>query len=343
MDGFILPASVRRRSTSYDVAVLAGVSQSAVSRCFQDGGSVSPGTRRKVQEAARTLGYAPNKIARSLTTQRSRLIAVLVSDITARNFPDLLVRLGLEIQQAAHRMLTFIVPGDEADGALADILAYHVDAVISAVSVPDTMMSACAAQGIPVVVYNRTSRHPWASGVGCDDAAALDRLCEHLRAGGGRRAALLAGPADAPVSTSRIAAAAAAAAAHGLAVTGTFHTDFSYEGGRAAARSVLGGRERPDTVVCANDSSALGVLDACRFDLGLSVPGDVAVAGYDDIPEGARPSYGLTTLSQPVPALTGTALRMARERLDGIAIPGERRLLPAALVVRGSTRAGAVA
>ena len=329
--------------TSYDVARRAGVSQSAVSRCFRQGGSVSAETRAKVQEAARALGYAPNKIARSLTTRRSRILGVLVTESTTASFPGLLPELGREIQAAEHRMLVFILPGGgDARSALADILAYHVDGVVSGVSLSDEILTACAGRRVPVVLYNRTSRHPWASSVGCDDVAAMDALATHLRAGGIRRVAVLFGPSGSTVSEARMRAMRSAARMHGLKVLGAAHADFTYDGGWDAAPGLLAGSARPDAVVCANDAMALGVMDRCRYDLGLRVPDDVAVTGYDDVAEGARPTYGLTTLSQPLHALCRAAVRILCERLDGVAGPGERRVMPAALVCRASTRAAAM-
>lgn len=328
-----------RRATSYDVAQRAGVSQSAVSRCFRDGASVSPATRAKVLGAARALNYAPNKIARSLITQRSRIVAVLVSEATTSSYPTLLLHLGQRIQAASHRMLVFIQPGPgDPMSALPDILGYHVDAVIAGVTVPDEVMQGCADHRLPVVLYNQVSRHPWASSVGCDDPAALDSLAAHLRAGGSRRLHVLSGPPGAPVAESRLRAAVQAAAAHGLEIAGVSHADYTHGGGRRAAAALLAGASRPDTVVCVNDAMALGVVDACRYDLGLSIPGEVAVTGYDDVPEGARPPYRLTTLAQPVEALTQAALRIVCERVDGTALLGERRLMPVRLRVRESTR-----
>src|SRR5919112_2803889 len=123
------------RATSYDVARLAGVSQSAVSRAFRDGGSISPDTRAKVEKAARELGYAPSQIARSLITQRSRMIGVVMTDLTARNYPDVLHYLSHEIQATGNRMLLCSVPQDaEAAAGAADLLAFQVDGIISSAS-----------------------------------------------------------------------------------------------------------------------------------------------------------------------------------------------------------------
>jgi DNA-binding LacI/PurR family transcriptional regulator len=333
------PSDPPHRATSYDVARLAGVSQSAVSRCFRERGSISAEMRARIEAAAAALGYAPNKIARSLMTQRSNIIGVLMGDVTTRNYPDLLMELAESIQHAGRRMLLFTLTGSRsAATALPDVLAYHLDGLIAGVSLPDDMLRSCAQRQIPVVLYNRPSRDGCASSIGCDDPAALAALAAHLREGGSRRVACVAGPEEAPVSQSRLRAMQDAADVHGLDICAVVHADYGYDGGRRAAASLCDHPARPDTIVCANDAMALGAIDACRFDRRLRVPDDVAVAGYDNVPEGAWPPYRLTTLAQPIEEMTRAAVRMVLEQLDATAVRGEQRLMPATLVVRNSTR-----
>ena len=328
-----------RRVTSYDVAKLAGVSQSAVSRTFRDGGSVSPETRAKVVRAAEALGYAPSNIARSLITRRSNLIAVLVTATTSRNYPEVLFQLGQEIQARGNRMLVFTVDFDAlAADVFNDLAGYHVDGIVAATSMEPDLMDACERHRIPLVLYNRVPRGGFASAVGCDHATGMSDLVDHLMGGGPRRVSFVAGPSGAVVSEDRLAGARQALARHGLSIDEVIHSDYSYDGGRAVGRQILGRRRRPDTVLCANDAMALGLMDAARFDLGLIVPADVQVTGFDDVPESAWPSHDLTTLRQPVEMLTRAAIRMLEEHIAGTAIGSERRLMPAELKIRGSTR-----
>ena len=331
------------RATSYDVAQLAGVSQSAVSRVFRTGGSVSPATRAKVERAAVELGYAPSQIARSLITQKSRLVGAVMTELTVRNYPELLHLLGQEIQATGNRMLLCAVPDDAAAApAAADLLAFHVDGIVSSASLPRETLDACARQAVPVVLYNRRPEGSLVSAVACDHAAAMAELAGHLVAGGLGVAAFVTGPVGAPVSAARLDAFRDALAQRGHALGAVYHSDYSYAGGRALALAEWGGGAHPATVVCANDAMALGVLDALRFDLGLRVPEDVAVAGFDDVPQASWPTYGLTTLRQPVRRLTRTALRLLVEQMAG-AERGERSLLPAELQVRRSTRPDPIA
>ncbi len=327
------------RATSYDVARLAGVSQSAVSRVFRTGGSVSPATRAKVEYAAAELGYRPSQIARSLITQRSRLVGVVMTERTARNYPDLLHLLGQEIQGTGNRMLLCAVPDDAgAAAAAADLLAFHVDGIVSSASLPRSALEACVRQAVPVVLYNRKPESALVSAVACDHDSAMEALTGHLAAGGLERSAFVSGPRGAPVSADRLAALCEALARRGHPLEAVLYADYSYDGGRALAAAEWRGGAHPATVVCANDAMALGVLDALRFDLGLRVPEDVAVAGFDDVPQASWPTYELTTLRQPVNRLTRAALRLLAEQMGGAEGGGERRLLPAALQIRGSTR-----
>ncbi len=332
-------SGAKPRATSYDVARLAGVSQSAVSRAFRDGGSLSAEKRARVEEAARELGYSPSNIARSLITQRSRMVGVAITDMTTRNYPDILYHLGQEIQATGNRMLVCTTPHDEdPDSAFADLLAYHVDGLISCVTMPEASFAAYARHHVPIVLYNRVPRGPLASAVGCDHATAMEDLVAHLVKTGMGRSVFLAGPENAPVSNDRLRGAQTAMAARGLELGAIVYCDYSYDGGRSAAQSLLSGANRPDTVICANDAMALGVIDACRHDLGLRVPDDVAVTGFDDIPQASWPSYGLTGLTQPVRTMTRAAVRMLMEHVQGEALGAERRLFAAQLQLRQSTR-----
>ena len=330
------------RATSYDVARLAGVSQSAVSRAFRDGGSISRETRAKVEQAARQLHYAPSLLARSLITQRTHLVGVVMTELTARNYPDLLRILGLEIQAAGSRMLLCSVPDDAgaADGA-ADLLGFQVDGIISSASLSSATLEACERQGVPVVLYNRTAVAKHVSAVACDHRDAMEALVAHLVEGGLERALFIAGPETAPVSADRLRGLSAAFGARALRPPAVVHGDYSYEAGRRIARERLAAAAgRPDTVIAANDATALGVLDGLRFDLGLRAPDDVAVAGFDDVAQAAWPAYDLTTLRQPVQRLTHLSVAILHETIAGAFSAGARRLLPAELKIRGSTRRG---
>lgn len=327
------------RATSYDVARLAGVSQSAVSRVFRGSEAVSAKTRQKVEAAAHELGYAPSQIARSLISQRSRMIAVIATDLSNRAYSEILFYLGKEIQESGNRMLVFTMPSDDDAGTtLRDVLAYHVDGIVSSAVLDEAFLDLCHRQKVPVVLFNRMPRSPYASAVACDHASGMGLLIDHLANAGEGPIVFLAGPESAPVSRERLSGARAALARHGLSIDQVFHSDFSFQGGRTGAHELMAAAKRPRTILCANDTMALGAMDECRYGLGLSVPGDVAIAGFDDVAQAAWPSYDLTTLRQPIRRMAHTAVRLLTEQIEGDSALGERRLLAAELIVRRSTR-----
>lgn len=327
------------RATSYDVARLAGVSQSAVSRCFSAGASISPETRARVEAAARQLGYSPNALARSLITRRSRMVGVVLTNLTTRNYPDLAFHLGRELQAHGNQLLLFTLAREhELATVLPQVLDYRVDGLISCVSVTEGQLGICRGRGVPVVLYNRHLAGEGAASIGCDHLSGMNGLVAGLHGAGYRRLALLAGPADAPVSREREAGCLQAIAAAGLAAPPLARADYSYDGGRAAARELLGALPRAEALVAVNDAMALGAIDACRYDLGLRVPEDVGVTGFDDVPEAAWPAYSLTTVRQPVRRMTAAAVRHLQERIETPELPPERRLIGGVLQPRGSTR-----
>jgi DNA-binding LacI/PurR family transcriptional regulator len=334
-------ARLAARATSYDVARLAGVSQSAVSRAFRDGASVSPKTRRKIEAAAQELGYAPSHIARSLISQRSRIIAVIVTDLSSRAYPEILFYLGKEVQDTANRMLVFALPSDAESGSIVrDVLAYHVDGIISSAMLDESFLVSCDRQNVPVVLFNRTPLGSLGSSVSCDHRVGMGMLVREIAPSNPGPIAFIAGPDDAPVSRERLAGAVAALQQLGRQLDQVVYSDYSFEGGRAAARSLMARNDRPRTILCANDLMALGAIDECRSGLSFEVPRDVAIAGFDDVPQAAWPSYELTTLRQPIRRMAHTAVKLLTEQIDGTTAAGERRMLQAELQLRGSTRRG---
>lgn len=329
------------RVTSYDVAELAGVSQSAVSRCFSAGASISADTRRKVEQAAHRLGYRPNAIARSLITRRTGLLGLVVTDNTLKFSPAIVHDL-CDALRAADFMALLTTLTDERDlGAfLPRILAYRPEAIVSLASIDRQLATAAARERVPFVLVNRTPPAGMrTASVGCGHAEAVHALARRLIAGGARRLAFLAGPRPAPVSMHRLEGFQHAMREAGLAPQWVEHADYSYDGGRRIALSILRKGRHPDAVMCANDAMAIGMLDACRHDLGFDVPGDISITGFDDIAESGHPTRSLTTIRQPTARIASAvtqALEVLTKRTPGasprpVELPGE-------IIVRASAR-----
>lgn len=340
-DAVINRPAVRRRVTSYDVARAAGVAQSTVSRCFQNDSAISSVTRELVLEAARRLGYMPNALARSLITRRSNMVGVIATRYTLRGNPDVIYAIGEALAAAGKQLLMITAERDLPDAAaLRGALEYPLDGLISCVQLADDEIRWIHERHIALVLYNRSSPRIPVDAVTANHVAAAGTVAEALHAAGHRRFLCVGGPPDAPVSQDRVAGFLGRLAALGIADTQVIETDFSYVGGRDGFVARLRRDRLPDAVFCANDQIALGVMDACRFDLGLAIPADISVVGFDDVAEAGRPGYRLTTVHQDTVDMARQAVGLLLQRLAAPDLPVMRVEVAARFVVRGSARLG---
>lgn len=333
---------MRGPASSSEVARLAGVSQSAVSRVFTPGASVSPGMRAKVLRAAEELGYQPNALARSLITQRSRIIGVALAYLNNQYYPMALEKLSLRLQaKGYHTMVFFAANGEPADRLVDTFLQYRVDAVILAsVALSTPWVAACARAGVPVVLFNRSHEDWHVSAVTSANREGGHKVAEFLVAGGHRRIAYIAGWEQASTQRDREAGFREGLAAAGVPLFARAVGDFDDARARAAALALFDrpADERPDAVFVCNDHMALIVMDVLRFELGLAVPGEVSVVGYDDVPQAAAKAYDLTTLRQPVNRMVEATVRVLLNQLERPEAPPERIEIDGPLMVRGSAR-----
>ncbi len=209
----------QRPATATDVARLAGVSQSAVSRAFTPGASVSPDTRAKITAAAHSLGYRPNAIARSLITKRSRIIGLVAAYLQNHFYPEVIERLSAQLRARGYHIMLFTADNRHAaDPLLEEILRYQVDGLILASTTLSSALAAeCALAGIPVLLFNRTTETADVSSVTGENARGGALIAEFLAAAGHRRMAFVAGVENSSTSRDREAGFTGWLAAHGLA------------------------------------------------------------------------------------------------------------------------------
>ncbi|MFM2042393.1 MAG: hypothetical protein RLY86_969 [Pseudomonadota bacterium] len=331
-----------RRVTSYDVARLANVSQSSVSRAFTDGASISDDVRKRVMEAATRLGYQPNAIARSLITRRSNLIGLLIGTTTNLHYPEVLFELSRRISAAGSRVLLFSVDSvGEMDTVMEQVWRYQVDGVIAAARIPAERVEEFVTRRVPLVLYNRVFPGSPVPAVTVDHADGERRLVDRLVKAGHRRFGVIGGPADSEVSVERTENAVARLRQHGIETLVLARGTYSYESGVEAFEQVieeLGGP--PDAVVCANDTMALGALDCARHRYALSVPEQVSIVGFDGTGPSRWMSYELTTIRQPVRRMAEAAVSMLAERVDQPLLEPETRLFAGELIPGRSARLG---
>lgn len=327
--------------TALDVAERAGVSRSAVSRVFTPGASVSERTAKKVRSAAEALGYRPNVLARSLITGRSRIVGLLVAYLENQFYPEAIERLSKALQKRGYHVLVFMASnsGEEADEVMEELLDYQVDGIIAAsVGMSNDLTRRCEAAGIPIVLFNRAQDDDRLSAVTSDNYHGGRKLAEFLIAGGHTRIAHVAGWEGASTQRDREAGFVAGLAAAGQALCARGVSDFRYEQAKEVARTMFSAPVRPEAVFCANDHMAFAVMDVLRFELGLSVPGDVSVVGYDDVKLAAWPSYDLTTVRQPAGQMAEATIGILMDRLADPETRPRRVALDGPLIIRGSAR-----
>ena len=331
----------RDNVTSLDVARRAGVSQSAVSRVFTPGASVSQSMTDRVLAAATELGYRPNVLARTMITGKSRLIGLVIAYLDNQFYPEILEKLSTSLQQRGYHVLVFMAQqtAGNIDDVLEEIMDYQVDGIVLAsVAMSSVLAERCDAAGIPVVLFNRAEQQDRFSTVTSDNFAGGRALADFLVAGGHRRIAYIAGWEGASTQRDREAGFRAGLTAHGRELFARGVGDFLTEQAAKAAREMFAGDDIPDAVFVANDHMAFAVLEVLRGELGLGVPEDVSVVGYDDVQLAGWPSFDLTTIRQPSSAMVMETVSALLAQIEEGASRPHRVKIDGPLVVRGSAR-----
>lgn len=332
-----------RRPTQKDVALVVGVSQATVSMVLnnQDLGAVPAHTRARIEAAAMKLGYVPNRTAQMLRASRTMSLACVVPDITNPFYPGLVRGVQLAARPAGYDVLIFDTDGT-ADGerrALDWLLQGRADGMLGTffhLRVPD--LAELVRRGIAVArLENRGKpggRLPIDS-VFIDNAAAAAEMTRLLISRGHRQIALIAG--ELGPGGERAAGYGTAMRAAGLVPDLVADPEFTEAGGYRCMQQLLRRRRRVTAVFGASDLLAIGAMDAARR-AGLAIPGDVAIAGFDDIPAAKLLMPALTTIRQPDQRLGALAVEILIRRLQphGLAHDGEGHCLPYEIILRDS-------
>jgi LacI family transcriptional regulator len=334
-----------RRSTSRDVAKLAGVSQATVSLVLNSvaGARIGEKSRRRVVEAARKLDYHPNASARSLVRQRAGVLGLALrqhSDFLGANafLPRVIAGLTSVTVPAGFKLLIEPIEDlNRPDTYLRLAREAHVDGMIlSGVRSDDDQLRRLSEADFPVVLWGRLdgSDLPF---VDVDNMAAARTAVEHLIGLGHRRIACITnGPPEDSASTARLAGYRQALDAAGLPFDGALvrYGDFEERSGSEAMLGLLSEAARPSAVFVASDEVALGALKTLRA-RGFRVPDDIALVGFDDLPISEFVDPALTTMRVPARAIGAQAAAMLIELITAHGEP-ESRFLPTELVIRES-------
>ena len=324
--------------TSKDIARKLKISQSTVSRALRGDPRVAPETTARVLEAARQMNYTPNLAARSLITRRTGTIGVVVGDITNPFYPQLLETLHNELALAGYRTILFNEQtdasveqhvGDLVQGAAVDGLMY----------VSATLGSPLPGRGgrtLPVVLVNRYLDNAEVDFVVSDNRRGGEIVAEALVALGHRRIAVITGPENTTTSRDREQGFKEQLERSGVPLDETLRRvgQFSHASGYQWCLDLLAGEPRPTAVFAANDVIAFGALDAARR-VGIRVPDELSIVGFDDIDMAGWEGFSLTTVRQPLAEMGRAASKLLIDRIAGASDdPPQRRVFPVGLVRR---------
>jgi LacI family transcriptional regulator, repressor for deo operon, udp, cdd, tsx, nupC, and nupG len=331
------------RPTINDVARRAGVSKGAVSFALNNRAGVAPGTRERILEVARELGWTPSSRGRALSVSRALAVGLVMArpPETLRAdpfFPSFIAGVEGELSRHGYALLLQVVPEHEGEHQTYRRLSDEgrVDGVfVTDLYVDDPRPALLAELGLPAVIVGPALPEEFWPAVGVDDGPGITAAVEHLVALGHTRIAHVSGPLAMVHGVSRRDAWAATLRAEGLPDGTCLEADFSAEGGAAATRELLDLADPPTAIVYASDLMAMAGL-AVAVSRGIDVPGRLSVTGYEDIELAAHVSPPLTSVSTDVIGWGRAAARRLLELVDNR--PDTDAELPAPrLVVRDST------
>ncbi len=331
----------RRQASSADVAALARVSRATVSRCFTDGASVKSATRERVLNAARTLGYEPNLLARMLNKQESNIVAVLTSDFANPFQPALMEALtsSLRAENLTPLLLKADSAGESADALIQLALSYRVAAiVVTVLNASRQMIARCFEAETPLIFLNRVAEDTPAISVCSNSRSGAHRVAEVLVEGGTTRICMISGQTGSWTNSMRRGGFRQRLDELGHDVLGHVQGDFSYRSGHDAALHLMDSFPRLDAIYACNDAMAFGALDAIRTVRGRKVPEDIAVIGFDDVPMAGWGAYHLTTIHQPVARMVEQTRQILMRPDRGLSLSQQLFLYDGRLIQRSTTR-----
>jgi LacI family transcriptional regulator len=329
------------RVTIAEVARRARVSKATVSRVLNNKGDVDAGTAIRVREVIAATGYTPSARAVGLAKGRAQTVGMLVPSLTWPWMGDVLQGVADVLEARGYGLLlnTMNRGGDSLTQFARHVSANAFDGLLL-IEPPDTLsyITRLHENGLPVVMIDDRGHHPGFPSVATSNVEGASDAAAHLLGTGRRRLAMITGPAEFGCTRDRIDGFRTVLDAAGVEFDRRLQVegDFTRAGGVDALRRMLAAGAEFDAVFAHNDLTAVGVLDALRA-AGRTVPDDVAVVGFDDIPVAAHTQPALTTVRQPSREMGEKAASMLLSHLAGETLPEEPLIVPTSLVIREST------
>jgi LacI family transcriptional regulator len=319
---------------------MAGVSQTTVSRVLQEHPNVSAATRERVLQVLAQSNYRPNAMARAMKTNRTGTIGVIVARITNPVYPELLEILGRKLALTGHRTVVWDAETGGEDAAIDAIVEGLVDGVVfTTVTKNSPALRRAIECAAPVVLVNRIVEEVPCDQVTSDNLGGAAQIASYFIANQRQRIGLISGPQHASTIRDRERSFRETLHTGGQQIAPELYhrvDNISYKSGNAAMLRLLELAAPPDAVFCANDVLALGALDAART-LGVRVPEDLWIAGYDDIEMASWDAFSLTTVRQPLMQMAHLAIDLLLARVERTTAEHKTYCLSSDFVIRGST------
>jgi LacI family repressor for deo operon, udp, cdd, tsx, nupC, and nupG len=328
-------------ATMKDVALLADVSTATVSRALMNPEKVSTTTRQRVEQAVIESGYSPNYLARNLRRNESKTVVVIVPDICDPYFSEIIR--GIEDTATEHGYLILLGdsggPQKKTEQSFANLVfTKQADGMLLlGTDLPFDVSKPEQKYLPPLVMACEYSPELELPTVHIDNLTAAFEAVNYLTQMGHKRIAEIAGPSTSALSQFRHQGYQQALRRAGIAMTPIYcaSADFTFEGGALALRKLLSSPLSPTAIFCHNDMMAIGAIQEAKK-LGLRIPQDLSIMGFDDIQFSAYCDPPLTTISQPRYDIGRQAMQMMLELLQGVDVRAGSRLLASNLVVRDS-------
>lgn len=311
---------LNRSITSKDVAKLAGVSQSTVSRSFSsvDGAGVKKEIREKVFQAAKELGYRPNLVARGMISGKTNMIGLVVGDNLGPFYNRIVDMFVEKVQEKGKQCLVFKIPRQEQINAIIErVIQFRLEGVIITASAMNRMMTETMIENdIPVVLFNRFIPSVNVNMVYVDPIEGGKLVAELLYEKGHKNIGYIQFDRETSEEMEKKIGFYSQLRQHQIYNMKEEKSEYSYQSGYDAGIRMLQEEDRPTAIFCTSDLVALGVMDAAREVFGLQIPRDLAVVGYDDIEMASWKSYQLTTVQQPVELLIEKTVQIINDKIE---------------------------
>lgn len=330
--------------TSFDVAKLAEVSQPTVSRVMRGMKNVSPEKTERVLAAAKQLGYVPSYLARTLSIRKTNRVAIISAEITNPYYPELIHPLLKELEGLGYKgVLIADKPAyAESPQSINELIDGSYDGIIITTARFDSSLPLHLTRSkIPHVLVNRTvelaaQEHAQQQNLSvvADNADGMKKIVEFLHGHGHREVGVIHGPRSTSTGSERAQALLLALAQKRMTLESSnqAHAEFSHEAGFEAASNILQQPARPTAIVCANDVIAFGAISAAKS-LGIKVPEELTITGFDDISMARWPAFGLTTVRVDLQVMAKESVKLLHAAISG-STKSVNTVLPVEVVAR---------